>query len=137
MGRYAFLVLLWKRIFQPLITLTVIYFCVQFFIAIFHEDGIEKAISKFVLGLTIVLLILHFLGQLFRQWIDHLYTQLSETSKTIWRIIGKILETAGMLLLTYMFILCWMKDAFVAAIASGLLIFQIGKRIFESLRIKF
>lgn len=134
MDRKDFLVLTWKRFFHPIITLSVIYFCIQFFIAIFNEDGTARAISKFVLGLTIVLLTLHFLGQLFNQWLKKQYTQLSETSKTILRIIEKILETVGLLLLTYLFIQCWMKDAIAAAIVSGLLILQIGKKIFQSMK---
>jgi hydrogenase/urease accessory protein HupE len=136
MDRKDFLVLTWKRFFQPIVTLSVIYFCVQFFIAIFNEDGTARAISKFVLGLTIVLLILHLLGQLFSQWIKNQYAQLSERSKTIWRIIGKIIETISLLLLSYLFIECWMKDAFVAAIVSGLLLFQFGMKLLKSNKVE-
>lgn len=134
MDRKDFLVHTWKRFFQPIITLSVIYFCIQFFIAIFNEDGTARAISKFVLGLTILLLIFHFLGQLFSQWIENRFAQLSETSKSIWRIIGKIIDTISLLLLSYLFIQCWMKDAIVAAVVSGLLILQIGKNIFQSMK---
>ena len=57
MSRKEFLETIWRKGVKPLVLLTLLAFSVQFFINVFREDSSERAVTLFLFGTAIFVLI--------------------------------------------------------------------------------
>lgn len=122
MDRKDFLKQLWKRLFRPVIILTVVYYSVTFLISIFNENGTERLLTLIVLSLTILFTLAYLTGELLRKIRERIYAKLSDNIKFKLRIIGKISDYFAVLILGAVLYKFWIKDAILASIFIILLL---------------
>lgn len=136
MDRKDFLKQLWKRLFRPVIILTVVYYSVTFLISVFNENGTERLLTIIILSLTILFTLAYLTGELLSKIRERIYTKLSNNVKFKLRIIGKISDYLAVLILGAVLYKFWTKDAILASIFIILLLVDRINNIIKEEKLK-
>lgn len=136
MDRKDFLKHLWKRLFRPIIILTVFYYSVKFLISVISENGTERLFTIIILSLTILYIVADLTGKLFRKIREKIYTKLSDKTKFKLRIIGQVSDYAMLLILGALFYKFWQKDAIVASVFIILHLVQMVNNVVKEEKLK-
>jgi hypothetical protein len=122
MNRKDFLIQLWKRLFRPLIVLAVIYFSVEFLVAVFSENGTGRFVTVVILSLTLLFTLAYLAGDLLRTIRQRIYAGLSDKTRSRLQLMGKITDYLAVLILGAVLYKFWTIDAVLATILILLLL---------------
>lgn len=136
MNRADFLIQLWRRLFKPIIILIMIYFSIQFLIAIFRKNGTERLSTIIFLSLIIIYFLIYFLGKLLNKLKEKTISHLSDKAKVRMKIIGKLIDYFAVLLLGIILFKFWKEDIFLASILTAILIVDRIKVIIKEVKTK-
>jgi len=124
MNRKAFLKAVWGKGIKPLLWIGAIYFCVKFSINVYAESGAERALVILVLGVTILLIMAHVLGLIFKSALAKINSKLSPSTKRWLRILGKLTDYVVSILLGMLIYHFWGVDWILATVVLAVVLLQ-------------
>jgi len=113
MNRQNFLIRVWRRLLKPIVLLIVGYYCVDFLISVFSENGSERLFTIAAFSLTILFLLVNLAGMLLSKMVDRIYSRLSEEAQlnlSSFTIIADYLALIGLGIVAYKL---WLEDSLI------------------------
>lgn len=110
MERKEFLMIIWNKIFRPLIIIFTLYYCLSFVYNIFKYNGAERKLTFILLGIALLISLLYFAGKLFIFIVHRININLPPTVKKILNVIIQLLNYSMPLAIGALIYNLWISD---------------------------